>query len=42
VGGFGFEQGHLERRRAAIEGEDGLQDLRPFVTAGLPPERPNP
>ena len=42
VGRCRFEQGDLERCRAAIEGEDGLQDLRPFVTAGLPPEPPNP
>ena len=37
-----FEQGHLERCRAAIEREDGLQGLRPLETAGLQPERPNP
>ena len=37
-----LKQGDLERRRAAIEGEDGLQGFKPFVTAGLPPEPPNP
>ena len=42
MGRCGLKQGDLERRRAAIEGEDGLQGLKPFVTAELQPERPNP
>ena len=42
MGRYRLKQGDLESRRAAIEGEDGLQGLKPFVTAGLQPERPNP
>ena len=42
MGRYRFEQGDLERCRAAIEGEDGFQGLKPFVTAELQPERPNP
>ena len=37
-----FEQGNLERRRAAIEGQDGFHGLKPLGWMRVPPMQSSP